>query len=117
MSIESDLYAALVVQCPRVYPDVAPAGAVAPYVVYSLIGGRPLAFTDNALPDLRNAEVQVDVWATTRLAANALSLQIEAALIQSAALNARPASGMSNTVDEDTDLYGASMDFTIWGLR
>lgn len=117
MSIESDLFAALQALCPRVFPDFAPEGTAAPYVVYALIGGRPLAYVDGALPDLRNAEVQVSVWASTRAAANTLLLSIEAALVQSATLNARPSSGMANDYDDGAALRGATQDFTIWGAR
>lgn len=117
MSIESDLYAALAAVCPRVFPDIAPDGVEAPYVVYAVIGARPLSYVDAAVPDLRNAEVQVSVWAPTRAGANVMALAIEAALIQSVSLNARPSSGMANHYDEDVGLRGASQDFTLWGPR
>jgi hypothetical protein len=117
MSLETDLRAAILPICSRVYPDVAPAGVARPFVVWQQIGGdlvRPLA---NDVPDKRNAYIQVAVWSETRIEANTLSLQIEAALINATAFVARQQAALAATFDEDTTLRGARQDFTIWATR
>lgn len=117
MSIETAVYDAIKAICPRVYPDIAPAGTAAPYVVYQAIAGRALSYTSDEVPNLRNAEMQISVWATTRTAANALSSSIEAALIAITTIQARPSSGLAAQYDEDADLRGAIQTFSIWGAR
>lgn len=117
MSLESDLYAVLQTICPRVYPDVAPAGTARPYIVWQQIGGEAVSYTDNEVPSLRNAYVQVSAWAESRLQASLMAQQIEAALIASPTLAARPQSAMQAAYSEDTELRGAMQDFTIWADR
>ena len=114
MSLESELQATLTAVCPRSFPDFAPDGTATPYVTWQQIGGAPLAYVDDSLPDKRNARIQINVWAETRAAANAMMLQIEAAMI---AQSARPIGGLLANFDEDANLRGAMQDFSVWAAR
>lgn len=117
MSLETDLVALLLTQCARVFPDVAPLSTARPYITWQQVGGDAPTFVDNTLPSTRNALIQVNVWSTTRAEATALMLQVEAALIASTALQARPNSALIAAHDEDTDLRGCMQDFSIWAPR
>jgi hypothetical protein len=114
MSVESDLYGVLgPLVSGRAYPDVAPTGAVRPYIVYQQVGGVPLSFLAG-IPDKRNGRFQIAAWATTRISASALIRQVEDAVRLSAALNATTEGGAVADYEEDTKLYGARQDFSIW---
>lgn len=117
MSLETALYAALHSICPRVYPDIAPADAVLPYVTWQQIGGEAPVYLDGALPDKRCAYVQINTWAATRAEANALMLQIEQALCAASTMVARPQSALQAAFDDDTEIRGAMQDFEIWAER
>lgn len=117
MSLESDLYAVLAAVCPRVYPDTAPANPVRPYVTWQQLGGSVIAPVANEVADKRNGFIQVNVWADTRIEANAIALAIEAALTTAAAFQARPQSAISATMDDEVQLRGAVQDFSIWAPR
>ena len=84
MSMEADLTTLLKTVCPRVFPDVAPALTVKPFMTWQVLGGESLRFLDNAAPDKRNTYMQVSVYSTTRLEALALVRAAEAALCGSA---------------------------------
>lgn len=117
MAIESDLFTVLSPVCPRVYPDVAPAGAQRPYITYQLLGGRALRWLDKTAADKRHTIAQFNVWASTRLAANALARQIEDALCASTVFTATPQGEPMGAHSEELDLYGTMQDFTIYSSR
>jgi hypothetical protein len=117
MSLETSLYTVLASICPRVYPDVAPTSTTRPYLTWQQIGGQAPTYLEVAVVDKRNAEVQVNVWADTRAAANALALQIELALTTATAFQAKPIGAFFATQDEDVKVYGTNQDFTIWAAR
>lgn len=118
MSIESELFTALSsLVSGRVYPDEAPSGAVAPYIVYQQVGGVAPTFLESAVPSIRNARMQVAVWAATRASSSALSLSVHDALISCATFQARPIGGMIANRDPNTLLYGSRQDFGIWDQR
>lgn len=114
MSLETDLHTLLAAICPRVYPDFAPAKTVAPYITWQQIGGAAPCNLDNTLPASRNGRIQINAWATTRIAANALALAVEAAMI---AAGHRPVGALLATADEDLNLRGTIQDFTVWADR
>lgn len=114
MSLESSLQSTLLTVCPRAFPDYAPPGTATPFVTWQQIGGKELSYADDTVPDKRNARIQITVWAETRIAANALSLQIEAAMI---AQSNRAIGALLATHDEDANLRGAMQDFTVWASR
>lgn len=118
MTVEADLVALLgPLVAGRIYPDVAPNGAGMPYLVYQQIGGRPVAYTDNSVPDLKNGVFQLAAWGSTRTAVAALLLAVEAALIGATAFQARPQTAPRSLYEDDTGRYGALQDFDVWSAR
>jgi hypothetical protein len=117
MSLESDLYAVLGAVCPRVFPDFAPFSTTRPFITWQQIGGQVINPIANEVADKRNAMVQINVWADTRIAATEMSQQIEAALVQATQFQARPIGALLASGDEDLDIRGTSQDFTIWASR
>lgn len=117
MSMESDLSALLLTVCPRVFPDVAPNGTDYPFVVWHQLGGEALRFGDNTAPDKRNALVQVNVWSKTRLEALNMIRQIEDAICDSTAWQARPEGEAVSLYEQDADIRGCLQRFDIWATR
>ena len=101
----------------RVYPDVAPSGAGLPRIVYQQVGGQAINYTEGTLPNREHARMQVVCWATTRLAAIGLAQQVEAALRSAASIQAEPIGARVSVYEDDTQLYGARQDFSIWSPR
>lgn len=116
MSLETDLQALLLTLCPRVFSDVAEAGAAKPFITWQQVGGDVLQ-PISGMADKRNALVQINCWAERRIDANALALAVEAALVGATVFQARPQSALVATNDDDTDLRGAMQDFSIWASR
>lgn len=117
MSLETELFDLLKVHCPRVFPDVAPAGTARPYVTWQGLGGRSLRFLDNTAGDKRNTLMQISVWSTTRTEANALIRAIEDAICASGGLIATPEGEPLSTYEPDTQLYGSIQRFSIYSNR
>lgn len=101
----------------RVYPDVAPAEAALPRIVYQQVGGVADVFLDGTLPDKENGRFQITSWAATRLASRALAKQVEVALTGSAAIICRPIGARISGYEPDTALYSSRQDFSIWSTR
>ena len=118
MSVESDIYTLLKgLVGNRCCPDFAPIATVRPYITYVQIGGEALSYTDDTLPNGKNGRFQVNVWGDTRSQCSALMLQVEAALIQATAFQARPVSAPSSDYDHDMLVYGSMQDFSVWSTR
>jgi hypothetical protein len=118
MSMESDLYTLLKdFVSNRVYPDIAPLAVVHPYITWQGVGGRSLRFMDNTAADKRNTRVQINAWATTRAAANALARQVEDAMCATALFTASPLGEPVSDYDTETKTYGAMQDFSIFSAR
>lgn len=117
MSMESDLVALLQPLCPRTYPDIAPAGAAAPYVVWQSLGGEAWRFGDNVAPEKRHTLMQVSVWAGSRLEALTLIHQIEDAISAASGWQATPQGEARSTYEPDTKRYGSIQRFDIWATR
>lgn len=117
MSIETALYAVLNAQCTRVFPDVAPVETALPYVVWQMVGGPSPVYTENTPTNQAAAFVQITVWDQSRLGANALSRQIEAALMAATTMQARPLSALTAAFDDGNELRGSMQDFEIWAPR
>ena len=114
MSLETVLTPLLETVCDEVSPDFADFNTPRPYVTYQQIGGQDVIPLDSSLPGTLNAEVQINVWADTRLEASALMLAIRSLLIQSTGVTARPLAAAQNDFDADIPVYGSRQDFTIW---
>ena len=124
MSLESEVLARLKTVCPRSFVDFAPTDTVRPYVTYQTYGGQVLNYGDDAIPDKRNASVQISVWADTHISAQATIQAIEDALRTSTTIQARPMSAAS--IEGDAEIafsglnmaaYSAIQDFTVWATR
>jgi hypothetical protein len=114
VTLEEKLVASLRTVCPRVFRGVAQVGTEQPYITYQRIGGQSVNFMDNAMPDKRNALVQINVWGGDP---DALIQQVELTLRAAADMQATP-QGESRDADEpDMELAGASQDFDIWADR
>ncbi|MFM0326086.1 DUF3168 domain-containing protein [Caballeronia glebae] len=96
----------------RCYPDVAPAGALRPYVTYQAVGGRSPNYLSNTV-DLQNARMQVNVWADSRSVANSI-MQSAIAALTGPAIKATTIGAPVSTYEADTKLYGSREDFSIW---
>jgi len=116
VSIETTLVELLRSKCSRVYADGADVLPQKPYVIWQGLGGQSQRYLDGT-SSLRHRLVQVSVWADSRLAADALIADIEAALCASKQFTARPQGEPLNTKEADLGLYGAQQDFSIWAPR
>ena len=79
MSLEADIRSLLAdLVAGRVYPDVPPDVPAFPYITYQQVGGVPLWFSDRkAMPSHKNARLQFNVWAKSRLEANTICRALE----------------------------------------
>jgi hypothetical protein len=98
----------------RVFPDIAPEDTERPYITWQQVGGVPVNFVDAGVPGKKNARVQVNVWAATRLDANDLSASIEDALRGVAALQTTVLGAAIAVYEPDTKLKGCMQDFSFW---
>lgn len=117
-SAEAIVFAALKTLAPngdgtfRVYPDVAPAGALRPYITYQAVGGQSPNYLSNTVA-LQNARMQINVWADTRSVARALMQSVIDALTP-APIMATTIGAPVSSYEADTKLYGSRSDFSIW---
>jgi hypothetical protein len=113
VSFESDFYDAIKgLVGNRVYPDVAPLNTTRPYVTYQKVGGTAWNFLENTAVGKRHARVQVNCWATTRLAAAALARSVEDALVTSSTIRAFVNGAVVDDYEDDLQLYGTRQDFS-----
>lgn len=98
----------------RVYPDIAPLGAVRPFLTYQQVGGESVNFMESTTPSKSNGRFQINVWADTRSAAALLAKQVTAAIRGTAALQATVLGEPVATYEEDTKLFGTRQDFSVW---
>lgn len=118
MTVEADLFTTLrALVADRVFPDVAPMDTTTPYIVYQEISGAAPIFLERAVPSKKNGRFQIAVWASSRMSASSISLQIEEAMTLSDLFQAKPIGGRTSDFDEDTQLRGARQDFTVWSDR
>ena len=111
MSFEADLYAVLNAVLPgKVYPDFAAVDTQRPYVTWQQIGGPVLNPVDGSATGLRSVEVQVNVWANTRLEARNVIRAIEAAM-RAATFDARPMGEPIDDFDAEIPVYGSLQSF------
>lgn len=117
MILEEKLVALIRPVCARVHPDFAPTTTARPYVTFQQVGGDTQDYVDDKLPTLENAEIQVNVWADSRLEAKAIMKLIEEALMQATSVAARPIAASVSDFDSDMKVYGSRQDFSIWADR
>lgn len=113
MADESIVYTTLTAGSPslgaRVFAIIAEQGAVAPYVVYSLISSVPLDNLEGR-PSLDNRRVQIDCYATTYKAAKNLFYACRDRL---EAISHLTSESFVN-YESDTKLFRVSGDFSLW---
>lgn len=115
MSMEAIIFAALKdLTANRAYPDVGPQGVGRPYITYQQVGGEPVNFIDSTVPNKKNARVQVNVWADSRLEAATIARQIEDVLRGTTALQTTVLGSFISVFEPDTKLYGTIQDFSFW---
>ena len=115
--IEQKITALLRTICPRAYTDFAPVETQRPYVTYQQIGGETMDFIDNSLPNKENADIQINVWADTRIEAKSLIKRIEEAMLASTELQASASAAAVSDYDADIPVYGSRQDFSVWADR
>ena len=98
----------------RVFPDEAPFNTQRPYAFYTQVGGQEPSFIDKTPSGIRNARMQINVWANTRKEATVLARQVSAALIAAADMEARPEGAFQNTGDSALGIFGTVQDFDCW---
>jgi hypothetical protein len=98
----------------RIFPDSAPFNTPKPWATYQQVGGDSPTFIDNTPVGIRNALIQINVWAATRAQATTLILQIEAALIAAGDMQVRPSGAFLSVPGYDNTIYGAQQDFDCW---
>ena len=114
MALEANLNTLLKTVFARVYPDVAPDPLPArPYCTYQQVGGQAVTFIDRALPGMRNARMQINVWSNTRLEAATLARQVEDLLRLATTFQAQPMGAMVADYEQTLKLYGTRQDFSI----
>ena len=115
MSLDAQIFAVLSsLVGDRVYPDVAPEATARPYLTYQQVGGDALNYLEGTVPGKRNARIQINAWADTRLAASELSERAEDSLRLAAGLQAEVLGARVSIFEEDTKLRGARQDFSVW---
>lgn len=118
MTIEADIFTAIKsLAGNRCFPDFAPLSTARPYITYVQIGGEAISYLDNTVPDGKIGRFQINVWGDTRASVSTLMLQVEAAMIQATAFQARPLSAPSSDYDHDSLVYGAMQDFSVFSTR
>ena len=115
--MEADLHALLLTACPRVFPDVAPSGALKPWVTWQSLGGESLGFLDNTAADKRHTLMQINAWATTRMQALQIIRDIETLMRASSAFIATPSGEPVSMYENDTLLYGSIQRYEIYATR
>ena len=96
----------------RCYADIAPTDTQRPYITYQQVGGQA-PNTLGGLSAVRNARMQVNVWADNRIGASSLMAQARGALTD-AIRPCVPIGAPVSVYEPDTHLYGARLDFSIW---
>lgn len=102
------------------WPDVPPdaygdeSARPALYIVFQIIGGRAIDFTERALPDHDHARVQVYVWGNRRLEVEAAARTVRETLIASTTLKVETYGAPTWLYEEMLKLRGSRQDFGIW---
>lgn len=98
-----------------------PAGKVdrpeLPRITYSLVGGTPLNYTEDTLPDHDMTRVQLSMWGATFNATEALTRQVEVAMQAAPQFTARRLGGPLTVYEDDTQIHGRHQDFNVWHAR
>ncbi|KVM05493.1 hypothetical protein WL30_27525 [Burkholderia ubonensis] len=95
----------------KVYPDVAPAGAIAPYIVYQAVGGKAISTLDNDSDDLQNCRMQLAVWSPIKGESVTVMQAVRKAMMAAGGI---PIGAPVSEYEAGTKMYGRRLDFSIW---
>jgi hypothetical protein len=98
----------------RVFPDTAPFDTPRPWATYIQVGGEEVNYIDKTASGIRNARMQINLWANTRAQATTLAKQVAAAMRAATDMDARPLSAFGAINEPDLGLYGAMQEFDCW---
>lgn len=98
----------------RVYPDVAPIGVAAPYVVWNEVGATPMNNMSGDAPSLNNYRVQVVSLGVTALQARNVAVQVRAAMQAASQFKSLEVDFASADFEDGSKIYGARSDYSIW---
>lgn len=98
----------------RVFPDIAPPDAEVPYITYQQVGGDPVNLLTGESPGKKNARMQINVWAGSRLEASGLTDQVESALRAATDLQPEVLTGRLAMFDQETRRRGFLQDYSLW---
>lgn len=117
MSLESNLVAVLKSVCGRTFRGVADTATARPYVTFQQVGGDVINLLANAVASKKNAVMQITVWSDSPVEAGQVADAIEAALITTTTIQARPLAAAVDDYESDMERWGRRQDFTIWADR
>lgn len=100
----------------RIYPEIVPEGAAMPAITYSVFSSQPQNSLDGFTSGVSRMSVQIDCWATTRTAVNALALVVRNRMGVDAAsfkslVTAWP---LVDDYEEDTKRHRRSLECACW---
>ncbi len=96
----------------RLWPKVAPKGAVLPYATWDVVGGAPLPQL-NEPPPADGWRVRLVVWGTIATEANAAAVAIRAEVERYGSIE----SYNPQPDDDDTGAFGISFDLRLLAIR
>ena len=113
-SVQEQLVAQLAsVVSGRLYPMVAPDGAVKPYLVYQRITNTVNnVLAGNGNPPIENTRFQIDVWADSYGSAQATAGAVKAAMLAWGVQNVQILE--ADQYEAQTHLYRVLMDYSVW---
>lgn len=118
MATEEILMALLRTHVPKSYPGKAPPGTTGQYLVWTHIGGTPLRALDGTPGNIRNSQIQINVWDEDTQAAFTKIRAIEDALYLAPPLLFAESLGEPiDAMDDLLETRGALQRFSIWGPR
>jgi len=120
MSYQEDIYEAIIADTAvaalvgtRVYPDVAPGAAAAPFIVWNVISSGGTTAHDGTR-DIIHPLLQFDCWHTSRIAAVNLAAKLRAALegftLPGASECWLSFSNESSQRDQETNLFAETLE-------
>lgn len=96
----------------RIYQSVTPDVSIAPLMVYQVISGSRQWYIDNSIAEIRQARVQLHVWAKRQREADAI-IEAAALRLSRSGLVVEPYGEPTDLYEEALKLYGARQDFGI----
>lgn len=99
----------------RIYPHIQPQDGQLPALVYTVVDEVPENTLQGFTSGLKNATVQIDVYAKGYVAAQAVAAAVEGALSRYQADNLAVLQvTRRDSYEDDTMLYRSSFDYSMW---